>query len=460
MRVVINLSKTPVLTLAISSVGLFFNLSSSAQDNFWQSPFSPSSDIVVDEPNQRSLTFSRSLNNSYDYSQAEHLALQFNQAISPSSSFALEYSSAVDQRNAVLGFSSKNLSLSYMQGEGEDYSELAGSYSGIDPYQFHGGLQQDFRYNGYALDYAFGRYGRMQFGQASVKANGLLNRKASYVEWSNHRLFARATRFARGANSIGNGFDAGFAIGSNKQVAYQTMQLDNGASLNRIRLQLNGDHTRQYWVDFTSHRNPLFQDNNDHSIMFSFKTVLGTKKLINYATEPTNTGVDEDGVEVKKSNTALKRGAFIGVGVVAAVALSSSGSDDRDDNTNRFTRERDAAFDVLDRVNPLSVAENREYGGWVVQNVDGSYSPTETVTGGPTSVTILGSLIPRGTTPTASIHTHAAFDPRYDNENFSPTDLQSDRSSETNGYLATPGGQFKFHNYQTGQITTLGSISN
>ena len=135
---------------------------------------------------------------------------------------------------------------------------------------------------------------------------------------------------------------------------------------------------------------------------------------------------------------------------------SSSGDDDRDDNTMRFSQQNDAAFDVLNRVNPLSVAENREYGGFVVINPDGSYSPTDTVTGDATSVSIPFSLVPAGSTATASVHTHAAFDPRFDNENFSNTDLESDRNSMLDGYLATPGGQFKYHNVETGQITTLG----
>ena len=439
-----------------------------ASDDFWQSPFNSSSLTVIDDVNNRSLSFKSNVATNVDRTQTEQLAFQLNQSISPTSAYALEYSRANDQRHTMVGYTNKNLSVSFMSGEGENYSELGGSYSNIDPYQFHAGLQQQYKYNGYAIDYSFGRFGRMQFGQATIEAtlqgngqsNDLLDRKARYVEWSNNRLYARATQFNRAGNSIGAGFDAGFAIGSNKQIAFQTMQLDNGANLNRIRLQLNGSHTREYWVDLTSHHNPLFRDNNDTSIMFSFKTVLGARKLVNYAAEPTVAGTDEEGVEVKKNNTALRRGVYIGVGIAAGLALSSSGSDSRDDTTTRFARERDAAFDVLNRVNPLSVNENREYGGWVVANSDGSFSPTATVTGGPSSVTIPGSLIPAGTRPTASIHTHAAFDPRFDNENFSPTDLESDRSSNTNGYLATPGGQFKFHEVRTGQITTLGRIAN
>ena len=68
--------------------------------------------------------------------------------------------------------------------------------------------------------------------------------------------------------------------------------------------------------------------------------------------------------------------------------------------------------------------------------------------------------MPDGSVTTASYHTHAAFDTAYDNENFSLTDLALDVAWEFDGYLGTPAGYFKYHNYLTGVITTLGTIAN
>jgi len=396
----------------------------------------------------------------HDYSSRQTESLSINQAISPDAAYAMQYSRAQEQNSRMMGFTHNNLSLSYMQGSGEDYAQLEGDYAGIDPYQFHAGLRQDYRYDGYALDYALRNFGNIQFGQATVKADNLLDRKASYFEWSNARVFMRASEFDRGGQTIGNGFDAGFTFDSNKSLAFQTVRMDTGASLSRVRLQFNSQRSaQQYWLDLSSQRNPLFEDSNDVSIMFSFKTILGSSQLINYATESSG-GIDEEGVEETQKSSRWTRPVFIGAGIAAAALLSSSGDNDRDELTTRFSRQQDAAFDVLNRVNPLSVQQNVEYGGWVVLNRDGSYSPTETVTGDNSSVTIPGSLIPSGTRPTATVHTHAAFDPRYDNENFSETDLEGDRSNNLDGYLATPGGQFKYHEVATGNIITLGRIAN
>ena len=120
-----------------------------------------------------------------------------------------------------------------------------------------------------------------------------------------------------------------------------------------------------------------------------------------------------------------------------------------------------SSFDVFNGVNPNSVRENREYGGWVFLNPDGSYSSTAPVAGEAASVNLpsLSVIIPRGSVASATYHTHGAFDPRFDNENFSPTDLRTDRELGVDGYLATPGGQFKYHNVEDGSVVTLGTIA-
>ena len=61
---------------------------------------------------------------------------------------------------------------------------------------------------------------------------------------------------------------------SNKQLGFQTVQLENGSRLDRIRLQLNGDYSRQYWFDLSSHSNPFFSDNDDYRVMFSFQSII------------------------------------------------------------------------------------------------------------------------------------------------------------------------------------------
>ena len=443
-----------------------------ASDEFWQSPLaqtSYNSSQVQDDQHM-------ALNSSLPFESAQYESLQSSfsvvQKLNDTDAIAIQFANSHDQENFVFGYTHKNLTVSFMDGSGENYFQLGGSHSGIDPYLFHGGWHQKFRVNGFAADYSLNKFGHVQFGQATVSSPGLLDRKARYAEWSNNTLFARATHFARGGDKVGSSLESGFAFGGNKQVAFQSTRLNNGAKMDRIRLQLNGKKTRQYWLDLSANKHPLFRDSDDYRVMFSFKTLLGSKSaLASYSNEveATAEGAQNDDATAedatdpqakKKKGSGLTRGLLIGVGVAALASGGSSGSAAQDGSV-RFASQNAAALDVLNNINPRSIAENREYGGWVYVNPDASYNYTTPVPGEAASVTLPfpSAVIPSGSMETASYHTHAAFDPMFDNENFSPTDLESDRAFGVDGYLATPGGQFKFHNVETGEIITLGRVA-
>jgi len=456
-----------IMSVFITVIGLLV-ATAQAADSFWQAVNSEVISSQVESANSIS-SFTASQEFDLQGQSTNQRILSFTQDASDSSSFSIEYADAYDgnekQRNVVLGYTRNNLSLSVMNATGDDIARLGGDYSGIDPYLFHGGVKQRFKVNGYALDYGFGNFGHMQYGQATVQSDGLDDRRSRYFEWSNNSMFARASRFSRGGENIGDGMEFGFAIDRNKMLAVQTMQLDNDRSMQRIRLKMNGKYSKQYWVDLSTHQNALYRQNDDFQVMFNFKTVFGAKKLASYQNSTgSNDQVVAEGengsTSGKKNNKALRRGLYIGAGVVAVAALASSGSSKQDDNS-RFRTQLDAAFDVLNGINPTSIRENREYGGWVFVNQDGSYASTTPVRGEAASVRLplRSAVIPNGSRSTATYHTHAAFDPRYDNENFSPTDISSDESANVDGYLATPGGQFKYHNVRTGEITTIGSIA-
>lgn len=458
------------------AIFLVLPISVFADDGFWDSPynaqlsqFSSSSDFLADQGLVAQLASTEQVNvhGRTSFQQDFSLAQRFSQ----NSELMFEYSQANTyassdiQRNWVLGYRANNLTVSMLRGKGKDYSQLSGDYQGVDPYIFHGGNAQPFSVSGYALDYGFGRMGHLQYGQAVVESEGLLDRKARYFEWSNNKLYARATQFARGTESIGRGLDLGVAF-SNKRIALQSMSLDNDRKMQRIRFELSGKNSRQYWVDLSAHQNPLFEQNDDYRVMFNFRTLLGSQQLASFQNEssapPAKEGeADPNGSKKKsKRNVWWQRGLLIGVGVAAAAGGSSSGSVMADENL-RFFSQNDAARDVLNEVNPQSIRINREFGGWVFLNPDGSFGTSIPVQGDASSVRLPDPefSVPIGSQITASYHTHAAFDPRFDNENFSETDLENDRANNIDGYLATPLGQFKLHDIETDTIIVLGTVA-
>lgn len=439
--------------------------SASADANFWQSP----QQIVVSNnvSNELSAVFA-----SLATSESTELDGRFNrlqeasitQSLSPKSAVTMQYSSAGEQKNYVIGLQHDDLTVSMLSGRGEDTVQLGNDYTAIDPFTFHGGNRQDFEVTGYALDYRFGRFGHVQFGQADVVAEGLFDRRARYLEWSSNRYFARASRFARGGETIGSGLDFGIAL-AGKRVAVQTMNLENAKRMQRIRFEFDGQKHRQYWLDFSAHQNPLFEANNDYRVMFNFRTLLGAKRLVSYQNDQVRPAAVDDEVspdakKKKAKGRGWKRAALIGGGIAAAASLSSSGSATADSLT-RFRTQNEAARDVLNGINPRSITLNREFGGWVFVNLDGSFGSSTPVIGQAASVTLPNPAlaVPQGSNITASYHTHGAFDPRFDNENFSRQDLESDRQLFIDGYLATPLGQFKLHDVETGAVITLGTVA-
>ena len=361
-----------------------------------------------------------------------------------------------DEYSAVMGYRQNGLTLSAMTGSGKEYGRLTGDYSGIDPYMFHGGNSLGFNYYGAAVDLDMSSFGHLQFGFADVKSDLLEDRSAQYMEWSNGSYYIRGNHFQRGNHDLGYGLDTGFYLG-NVQVAYQGMELENQKSMHRVRFHYQKDDFRQYWFDIASHKNALYEENDDYRIMFSMRQIFGKKKFTpSYVSEDS-----EDSPEKEEKKRGLTRPILIGVGVAAIAAASSSGSDSQD-SAPRVNQQHEAARVRLNQINPVSVRENREYGGYVYRNQDGSFSTIEPVRGELASVTLPDPVlgVPVGTVTTASYHTHGAFDPRFDNENFSPTDISSDAALGIDGYLGTPGGQFKYHDVDTGMITTLGTINN
>jgi hypothetical protein len=376
----------------------------------------------------------------------------------------MQYQQGGEQQNYVLGLQRNDLTVSMLRGNGEDIMQLGGNYNGVDPYLFHGGYKQDFTVSGYAVDHGFGRFGHLQYGEATVVADNLADRRARYLEWSNSQYFARVSRFARGNDTVGSGLDLGFAF-DNKRVALQTMSLENNKRMQRIRFQFEGNHSRQYWLDLSAHQNPLYEANNDYRIMFNFRTMLGAKGLASYQNDDVteeDVATDDEGATAgkKKKRGGWQRAVLIGGGIAAAASLSSSGSESADTMT-RFRTQNEAARDVLNEINPQSIRLNREFGGWVFANPDGSFATTTPVQGEAASVQLPNPqlAVPQGSRLTASYHTHGAFDPRFDNENFSPRDLENDRANNLDGYLATPMGQFKLHDVESGNIITLGTVA-
>ncbi|MBT5032208.1 MAG: DUF4329 domain-containing protein [Proteobacteria bacterium] len=398
--------------------------------------------------------------------------------------FASSYSD--EENSAAIGLRIGSLSFYANAGSGESYSHNNTNYSGIDPYAYHGGNLVAYRYIGASVGYTVGKYLQLQAGQTTVTADRLEDRRSSFIDFSNNRMFARYTYVERGNDYVGYGLDAGIKLGR-INLAYQELTNRYDVSTRRIRFNWKQNQQNLFWLDLAVHRNGALEAYSDSSVMVSWQRLLGSDNLVSYATDAELDETPQGG--------GIGRGILIGGAVAAGAIVLSSGSGEQDSaervapsqsNSQSATEsspspdisqstdanppgtatignpQHDSARARLNSVNPISVRENREYGGYVYQAADSSFATTAPIVGDASSVDLPDPnfAVPNGTTARASYHTHAAFDPEFESEVFSDTDLEGDQLDNIDGYLATPTGAFLYHEVGTGQVNRLGTVNN
>ena len=116
------------------------------------------------------------------------------------------------------------------------------------------------------------------------------------------------------------------------------------------------------------------------------------------------------------------------------------------------TRDANAfAVEVLDRLQPRSIAESREYCGLILRSPDGGFVTSSIVSGGEDYCempSVIGSVV-------ASFHTHGSYSPDYENEVPSVTDVLGDFGQRIDGYVGTPGGRVWHVDYEPREIILL-----
>ena len=363
---------------------------------------------------------------------------------------------AQDEQHQYVGLSMGRATVAFFRGHANSFSKTGSAlYRDLNQYFFHGGSRGVFGLQGAGLDVGVSKRLSLQFSGTRVRAENVEDRFGYYAGFSTGRFQGGVFALERGNDRVGRGF--GFSVhGRRMDLEYQEIQTETGAYLRRAGLSWFAGTGTRWSMDLEEAHNPLFRHGDEMRVMFRYRRAIGSS----VAFHATETGEAEDETRKKKDDTFIKViGAGLAVGLVAVAA--SSGDGDRD-AAPRFATQNEAAFDVLNGINPVSVRENREHGGWVFRTADGSFGSTTPVAGTVSSVNIgnPATAVPGGTVASASYHTHGGPDPRFDNENFSPQDILSDVQQGVDGYLGTPAGFLKYHELATGRIITLGTIAN
>jgi len=359
-----------------------------------------------------------------------------------------------NENSNVIGLGWNNVTVSFLNGSSDSFIRDAGTYANAYRFGLHGGNSVGFKFHGAAIDTKINKNFNAQIGFAKLQSNHqqLEDRSTEYFQLSSNNVFGRFSLLDRGEKRIGYSMEAGYNLGS-KDFLIQHINTTTDKELTRFRTRFSLNHATDVMLDLSNTKDPLHFDDSRYTGLLSFTHRLNTTPTFRYS-------LKEDGAQAKAKKAPLgNKTVLIGLGVIAGAALGSSGSEEVD-TASRQQSERAAAFAVLNGINPVSVSLNREHGGWIYRNQDNTYGSSSPVIGTVSSVFLPNpaSVLPGNSTLTASYHTHAGPDPRFDNENFSPTDINSDNFLGIGGYLATPGGAFKYH--FGGRVTNLGAIAN
>jgi len=361
----------------------------------------------------------------------------------------LNYTAAFadDDRLYAGGIATRQLSGAAFIGDGSGPSTLTDSFSGVDSRLFHPEKGQNVEYQGAALSYS-SPFGEVATGGSRVVADHVGDRFTWYGQIKTPHLDGSLFRISRTDGVAAYAGRLSFRFRATA-LSYRHVDAGPGTFHRQVVLTHSLPGLSILGLQFDQGRSTRYEDAGDHRVLLTFRGAFGRS----------GSGVLHAG-DTGEGQTGLQDTAMLGAAAVAIAVLASSGSSSSD-AVQRYTIRDDAAWQVLNDTNPTSVRENLEYGGWVYQHSDATYSATTPIRGRVDGVNIgTPDSVPSGTLASSSYHTHGATDPRFFSETFSPNDKYADVRWKVDGYLATPTGRFMFHDYSTGSVTQLGTVAN
>jgi len=386
------------------------------------------------------------------------------QAASPTFGFTMTRQSGLGEwnfssRRAVgyaqqrVGLSSGDISLQYAGGHaGNHYTTTPALFGGVAPNLFHGNIEQSYRYDSYGVALSTGANVDLLAASGSIASDNAYDRSAQAFGFAGDKLSILWFQAAQDRHKTLNGLAATTLLGD-WQLGYQDLHSTTDIRYQRFSSVFAGSSYGVFGLVLERVQNPLYTDATEQRVMLTFARNFG-------GPDPASA------VSRKRSRKPYARGrrrhnlAILAGIIVPVAALGSGGGGSAADSSQRFSTQDQVAFNVINAINPTSVAENLEYGGMVYRNSDATFGATGPIRGELANVDPGGpSSVPGGTVATAAWHTHGGNDPRYLNEEFSSTDLGYSEFFGLDGYLGTPLGIFLMYDVNSNAVTQLGTVA-
>ncbi len=359
---------------------------------------------------------------------------------------------AEDFTRQGIGFSGDHYSLQYSSGfAGSHYAASRGLFAGVAPNLFHSNIEQSYRYQSFGVAFPTPVNFDLLAAAATISSENAETRSARAFGFAGDQLSVLMLQGRQNQQTRLNGMALDTRMGD-WRFGYQNLQSANAVRYQRFSTVFSGSRYGDFGLAVDRVQNPLFTAATEQRVLLTFSRSFGAVQP-NLAYKSRRSGRSR-----RNHNLAI---LAIAVVPVAALAASGGGGGSSSvDNSQRFSTQDQVAFNTVNSINPTSVAENREYGGMVYRNSDGSFAATGPIRGQLANVDPGGpSSVPGGTVATASWHTHGGNDPRYLNEEFSSADFSYSEFFGIDGYLGTPLGKFLLYDVNSNVTTQIGTVA-
>lgn len=362
-----------------------------------------------------------------------------------------------EEQNLNFGVTLGKTTLSFSSGAGSRNAWEQNDVFGFSNNYINGFTPASYSFSGAGINYQFNPKFNAAFGGMQVHLKDRVDTQTYYasVTWS--RLSGTWLATERNDFTLASSLDLSYNF-KNFTASYHEFKNYNDYTLRKMQVHFKTTKRGRLALSFESGVSP-FTGNDETRVMWVYHgNIKGNRGHSRNAASKNKGGA----AETPDGHSGYGKYVALGVGAVGIAAVVGSSSGNGDGGDGGFEAQHNAGRNVLNSINPTSVRQNREFGGWVYRSPDGSFAATTPVRGQQASVDIGDprTSVPAGTVATASYHTHGGPDPRFDNENFSPQDIAVDNAQGVDGYLGTPAGSLQFHDRRAGTITRIGTIAN
>ncbi len=361
---------------------------------------------------------------------------------------------ATGYANRSVGLSFGDVSLQFSSGQSDNhYASTPSLFTGVAPNLFHGNIEQRYQYNSFGAAMSTGANFDLLAVSGKIASDNVDDRSVQAFGFAGDNLSVLWFQAARDRQTTLNGLVVNTLLGD-WLLGYEELHSTTDIRYQRFSSVFTGSTYGVFGLALERVQNPLYTDATEQRVMLTFSRSFGGQQPV--------FSVKRRRVTKRAERSRRNRNlAIVALAAIPVAALASGGGGTAAaDTSQRFSTQDQVAFSVINTINPTSVAENREYGGMVYRNSDGSFGATGPIRGELANVDPGGpSSVPGDTQATASWHTHGGNDPHFLNEEFSSADLSYSKFFSIDGYLGTPFGKFLLYDVNSNVVTQLGTVA-